>query len=271
MAYALKDSCNTFMYSRSTGKPFLYMDYVNTATLSIKGEAVFAKAKGIPKISFSGAKTGTFKLETEIFEFKYLALLLDGKVSKGSADISKRYVGKIDSEKKIELPCIAKAGSISVFKTGKDKKELLDEIGIAPTITDTDGKTTLTWSSGSGIPVEEDLLSVFYLEEKANLNRITVSDVANGESFKIQGVTSMKDEFGEESLFQFTIYNCKPQVDAEIVLSAENVASLAATFDLLLDEDNNFVEIVSLEDSADADSKTEKMARTINKEMKKAS
>lgn len=247
MAYGLKDSCNTFVYDRSTGKPFLYADYLNEATISITGEAVFAKAKGINKISFEGAKTGTFKMATEIFEFKYLALVLGGKLSKGNADIAKRYVNKIDSEKKITLPDRAKAGSISVFKLDKDNKTLLEEVAVMPAISEVGGKTVLTWSTGS-IPTSADILGVFYLKEVTNATKINISDAVNSQSFKIRGITAIRNEFGEDELFQFTIFNCKPQVNAEITLSAENVASFEATFDILLDENNDLVEMVMLTD-----------------------
>ena len=68
MAFALKDACNVLITSRSTNKPFLYADYLNSCSLSVSSEPVYARAKGVNKITFDGAKTGTFTMETEIFE-----------------------------------------------------------------------------------------------------------------------------------------------------------------------------------------------------------
>lgn len=247
MAYALKDSCNTTIINRRTGKPFLYADYLNSASLTIEGESVFAKAKGMNKIAFEGAKTGTFTMETEVFEFKYLALLLGGKMDKGTAKICKRFVGKVNSDKSIVIPGKAIEDSISVFKVERDNKTHIEEVEIGNMSTQTEEvhNTKLTWSSD----VEEgDNIAVYYLVQIENATKIKISSEVNNESFRIYGITSMKDEFGEEKLFQFDLFNAKTQVNVELTLSADTVSSFSAKFDLLLDENNNLLELTLLSD-----------------------
>lgn len=246
MAYALKDACNVFIYERSTGKPFLYADYLNSASLSVEGETVFAKAKGMNKIAFEGSKTGKFTMETEVFEFKYLALLLGGKMTKGTSDISKRHVAKLGADKSITIPGKAIANSISVFKVERDNKTHKEEVTASFSQATAGSDTKLTWTSG----VEEgDIIAVYYLVKMNNATKINISDAVNNESFKIVGITSMKNEFSEESLFQFELHNTKTQVNAELTLSADTVSSFTANFDILLDESNQFIDFTLLDDN----------------------
>jgi len=241
MAFALKDACNVLITSRATNKPFLYADYLNSCSLSISSEPVFAKVKGMNKITFDGAKTGTFTMETEIFEIKYLALILGGKVSKEAGKFAKRYVGTVDEAGKITLPEKPVVGSISTFVLGRDGKEHKKEVVTVPEVDD----MALTYTGGDA-PTVNDKIAIYYLVEVPNATKISVTDAVNSEAFKIEGITAIRNEFNEDELFQLRIFNAKPQTNAELTMSAENVSSFSATFDLMVDEDNNMIELLML-------------------------
>lgn len=240
MAFALKDACNVLITSRSTNKPFLYADYLNSCSLSVSSEPVFARAKGINKITFNGAKTGTFTMETEIFEIKYLALILGGEVSKEAGKFAKRYVGTVNGEGVITLPEEPVEGSISTFVLGRDGKEHVKEVEVSPSI---EG-STLTY--GFGAPEEGQSIAVYYLVEVPEATKIKVNDAIQSEAFKIEGITAIRNEFNEDELFQLRIFNAKPQTNAELTMSAENVSSFSATFDLMVDENNEMIELLML-------------------------
>lgn len=240
MAFALKDACNVLITSRSTNKPFLYADYLNSCSLSVSSEPVFARAKGINKITFNGAKTGTFTMETEIFEIKYLALILGGEVSKEAGKFAKRYVGTVNGEGVITLPEEPVEGSISTFVLGRDGKEHVKEVEVVPEI---EG-STLTYRSGA--PEEGQSIAVYYLVEVPEATKIKVNDAVQSEAFKIEGITAIRNEFNEDELFQLRIFNAKPQTNAELTMSAENVSSFSATFDLMVDENNEMIELLML-------------------------
>lgn len=248
MAFALKDACNVLITSRATNKPFLYADYLNSCSLSVSSEPVYARAKGINKITFDGAKTGTFTMETEIFEIKYLALILGGKVSKESGKFAKRHVGKVDSTGKIVLPEKPITGSISTFVLGRDNKEHVKEISVVPTV---DGQNALTYT-GAGAPQQNETIAIYYLTEVPSATKIKVTDEVNSDAFKIEGVTAIRNEFNEDELFQLRIFNAKPQTNAELTLSAENVSSFSATFDLMVDENNEMIELLMLSSEGSA-------------------
>lgn len=241
MAFALKDACNVLITSRTTNKPFLYADYLNSCSLSVSSEPVFARAKGMNKITFDGAKTGTFTMETEIFELKYLALILGGKVSKEAGKFAKRHVGSVDGSGKITLPEKPVTGSISTFVLGKDNKEHIKEVVTAPEVSEKE----LTYSGGDA-PKEGEKIAIYYLVEVPNATKISVTDEVNSDAFKIEGITAIRNEFNEDELFQLRIFNAKPQTNAEITMSAENVSSFSATFDLMVDENNEMIELLML-------------------------
>lgn len=239
MAFALKDACNVLITSRSTNKPFLYADYLNSCSLSVSSEPVFARAKGVNKITFNGAKTGTFTMETEIFEIKYLALILGGAVSKEAGNFAKRHVGTLTEEGKITLPEVPVAGSISAFVLGRDGKEHVEEIAVVPTA---EGKE-LTFA---GLDESKGKIAVYYLTEVPEATKIKVNDDVDSESFKIEGITAIRNEFNEDELFQLRIFNAKPQTNAELTMSSENVSNFSATFDLMVDENNEMIELLML-------------------------
>ena len=93
-----------------------------------------------------------------------------------------------------------------------------------------------------------DVVAVYYLVNMPNATKIKVSDKVNSKSFQIDGITSVRNEFGEDELFQIRIFNAKPQTNAELTLSAENVSTFSATFDIMVDENNNMVELTKIEE-----------------------
>ena len=242
MAFALKDACNVLITSRATNKPFLYADYLNSCSLSVSSEPVFARAKGMNKITFDGAKTGTFTMETEIFELKYLALILGGKVSKEAGKFAKRHVGTVDATGKIQLPEKPVTGSISTFVLGRDNKEHIKEITLKPSV---DVSNALTYT-GSGAPTQDEKIAIYYLVDVPQATKILVTDEVNPDAFKIEGITAIRNEFNEDELFQLRIFNAKPQTNAELTMSAENVSSFSATFDLMVNENNEMIELLML-------------------------
>ena len=247
MAYGLKDACNVIITSRGKDKkPFLYADYLNSCSLSLSADAVYARAKGINKITFEGAKSGTFTMETEIFEMKFLALLLGGESTVEGAEMSKRVVTTVNGDGKIVVPEIAIEGSVSVFALDRDKKTHLEEVEIDTV--NYDGQTEITFFEA---PVAEQDLAVYYLVSVPKAKKIKVTDKSNAGSFTIEGTTSIRDEFGEDHLFNIKLFNAKMQTNTELTMSADSVATLTATFDLMVDENNDMLELVMLEEGAE--------------------
>ena len=65
-------------------------------------------------------------------------------------------------------------------------------------------------------------------------------------NFKINALTTLTNEFGEEDVMAINIFNARPQANLEIGLNADSPANFSATFDLMVDEKNEMIELLML-------------------------
>ena len=73
--------------------------------------------------------------------------------------------------------------------------------------------------------------------------KIEITDVVPTEFFEIEGTFNTVGEDGVVKPRKMIFHKCKPQVNCDLTFSAENVASFALNFDLLIDEDHKFMTI----------------------------
>lgn len=242
MNYAVKDVANCFIYDRGNNKPFLYTEYLNGFNLSLTSTEVNALAKGVAKIAFDGSREGTLQLESEVVEFKYFAMLLGSELVDGEVEASKKQVLTVGADNKVVLKNAKPIdGSISIFTVGRDKKTHIEEVLFDVPVTKA-GDVELTLREVT----EGQEVVVYYLEKKVNAKKITVKDSTVGKSYWINGITSMRNEFGEDELFMIKICNAKPQAGIELNLTADAVATFSANFTLMADENNNIIELALL-------------------------
>mgnify|MGYP003369294330 CR=1 FL=1 len=244
MNYAIKDAANVTFYDKTSMTPIMYTDYLNSFTLDLESKTVFAQAKGVNKIAFDGTKTGTVSMEAEVFELKYLALLLGGNFAQGeTVDIAKRIVVPASSlvNKTYILPVTPVANSVAVFNCDTDKRTQLSEIG-----------STL---SGNEVTLSEaptaEYVVFYYMTAMPSSNHMVVSANGGGDNMVIIGETSVKDENGNTEFVQIKVCNCKVDQKIKLDLSATAVAKFTATFEILADENNNMVELSLIPDDED--------------------
>ena len=73
--------------------------------------------------------------------------------------------------------------------------------------------------------------------------KVEITDVVPTEFFEIEGTFNTVGEDGVVKPRKMIFHKCKPQVNCDLTFSAENVASFALNFDLLVDEDHKFMTI----------------------------
>lgn len=73
--------------------------------------------------------------------------------------------------------------------------------------------------------------------------KIVVKSIAPSTVYKIEGTFRCTYEDGTEKLRKLTFPHAKPQPNCEIAFSAENVASFALVFDLMVDESHILMEM----------------------------
>lgn len=84
--FAIKDSIDFKLTLAGESEVYIDVDYVNTGSLTVEGDATYAKKKGSNAISFPNAKTGTITVEAEVANWKWLALQFGGDVSGSTND-----------------------------------------------------------------------------------------------------------------------------------------------------------------------------------------
>ncbi len=248
MNYAIKDAANVTFYEKSTMQPIMYTDYLNTFSLDLQSKTVFAQTKGVNKIAFDGTKTGTVSMEAEVFELKYLALLLGSSIVQNqNIDVAKREVFTVSNivNNQITLNATPVANTVAVFNCDTDLRTQLTEI-------DNITVTGTTVDLGATKPTAEYIV-VYYMTSLPSSNSMTVSAQGGGSNLVLIGETSVKDENGNTEFVQIKVCNCKVDQTIKLDLSATAVAKFTATFEILADENNNMVEIALIPDTDDGE------------------
>ena len=116
---ANREVCDMVFVDYKTKKPFLVVDYANTSSKELTGETVYAfGGKGHPKkVSFSGDKSGTLTIETQIQTPK-LWELITGGTKTTSTDVMKHVKVPVTSKTTVTLGTgveIANQNSVWVY------------------------------------------------------------------------------------------------------------------------------------------------------------
>lgn len=99
----MKDAANLILRDKNTGEPALYIDYANATSSEWTSESVYALRKGTNAIRWDNARNGTLTLDTELFDFGLLAMIMGADVKEGKSDIFKRVDATLDSTRAIRI------------------------------------------------------------------------------------------------------------------------------------------------------------------------
>lgn len=103
MAYGMKDAANLIAVDLATGVPALFIDYANATSSEWSAESVFAMKKGTNAIRWDNARTGTLTLDTELFDFGLLAMVMGSNIKDGIENIFTRNEGTLSADRIIAL------------------------------------------------------------------------------------------------------------------------------------------------------------------------
>ncbi|WP_461199371.1 fibronectin type III domain-containing protein [Enterococcus sp. N249-2] len=123
--YGMKDAANLIMVSKKTKQPAMYIDYANATSSEWSSESVYATKKGANAIRWDGSRNGTLTLETEMFDFGLLAMVMGSDIKEGRSDIFTRVEATLDSTRQVKIgEAVSVDGeSISILKLKDDKVE----------------------------------------------------------------------------------------------------------------------------------------------------
>lgn len=247
---ANREVCDVDIRVLKTQAPFLNFEYANTTTVSLKGDSVYAKAKGKRRVPFANPIEGTMTIEAQVIPFKFYSLLADGKIYSTGAYADKITVtaaenGSVSFE--LEKGTVV-TGSVFVYPEGDFGNE---EQAIAGTFTTT-GTTTITntfTATTAGDIVSGSNYVVAFIRQRSDVKRISFNSKALPTDYKITYKTLDKDEDGEYTGFIVTAYKAAIQRNFDLSFSSTgDPASIKISFDLLEDKDGNTIDIIELPD-----------------------
>lgn len=252
MNYAIKDAMDVFLQKRLVNgsgvevfENVLFTDYANETSIEFTAERLYAKAKGSDKIAFDYGKKSTLKMSMEVFDLSWLAILLGAETEVGAVDFTRREILTIDASKVTvnEQPV---DGSVAIYKVGRDLKTHTSQKLDASKMTVNGNEIDLT-SAGSEF-VDGTKVVVYYLTKSAQTAKtMTISADKFPSQYAVRGVTSLRNEFGEDVPVEFFIPSCKPQSNFTFTMSAESVATVDAVFDVFPDASNSMMELRYIE------------------------
>lgn len=232
--YGIKDSANfTVKYKAGAnkGKVFLYSDYATVATNEWTSEQVYAKSKSVNAIRWDYGRASTLKVDMEIFDLKWVAMLFGTDFVTGSKDILKREVLTI-ADNKATMTGTAVAGSMSVYVLDDDGLTNKTELTVGETAGEgkyTIADKTITTSDVTG------KIAVYYLEAKTEARTMTINADKYPDNFEIFGDTMIRATDGSDEFVQINYLNVKPKSNFTLTLDASNITTLSAEFDILKD------------------------------------
>lgn len=227
--YGIKDSANLIFKNLRTNDIDLFMDYANVTTNEWTSERVYATKKGTNAIAWDNSREGTFTVETETFDWAYLAMIVGSDIEEGETDIMKRDVVTIDSGRAFEIEGDVDPESVTVIKVASDgvthdgapiysttgDRELLPAIARNVVAAANAESIILTWDASPGAEAYE------VYRDGEEVGEVTEN------SFTLNGLTP-------ESTYAFTViakneYGVAPvSAEVEAITSEAGVTSRSA-------------------------------------------
>ena len=85
--FAIKDVMDLTLTPLAGGGNPITIDYLNGASITWDEESTAAKKKGKDTIIFGSPKTGEFKIDAEVIDDNFLALMTGGTLSSGTIEV----------------------------------------------------------------------------------------------------------------------------------------------------------------------------------------
>lgn len=244
MTFANREVANLTFCDYSTGVPVLYMDWANVTSTSLTGEAVHATGGwGAPRrVSFGGKREGALSIETQMNCAQLYAIVLGGDLST-KAEFLKRLVVKA-ADGKLTLP----EQNGTILSTGMTVYPATDDCGVPVS----DVAVAEGVVSATGLTDGQDYVVYCMVAHDGDVQKLHVGGRVKMKAFKIYGETLIKGEDDIERAARMIVYKATPQANAEFGFSnSGDPGTMTITFDLAADKENNVLDMIFMDESAD--------------------
>lgn len=230
---ASRDCGTTVLTNLATGKVDLNIDFANSFTMNITSDTVAALKRGKKAIVFQNPMEGTVALEIQVWPFELYTIFGDGTIGEGGDFVHAESI-KCKEAGKLEVPKNVKA--LEVFSRGNVGAEDGKIDGSS-----TDGTFTATTADDI---VKGKVYDIVYVATGGKT--VAINDNLQMPDYKLDTDILTKNEVGVWKMEHITCYKATAQRNIELAYAAEgDPATLTITFDLLVDEDENFVELMT--------------------------
>lgn len=233
--FANREVCDLIFLEYKTQKPFLNLDFANTTTTEMSGEAVYAYGgKGHPKrVTFHGERGGTIAFETQMKTAKLYSLITGAAIEK-SAKFIKREVLTCTTAGELTVTGTPIAGTISVYSAD-------DDCGIELTsVTATGSKVSAT-----GIEKDKEYIVYYITELTDKVLKVNIKSTTFPKAFTVYGETYEKTEDDEIVPYRMVAYKCSPQTNFSLsCANSGDPATITITCDLMADKDDNILDLI---------------------------
>lgn len=232
--FANRDVCDLTFVEYASKKPFLNIDFANTTTTEMSGEAVYAYGgKGHPKrVTFHGERGGTIAFETQMKTVKLYSLITGAEVETSAQFIKREEITATEAGK-LTVTGTPVAGTVNVYKAD-------DDCGTELTATVAEKVV-----SAEGIEADKSYI-VYYIENiESGVHKINIKSTTFPKAFTVYGDTYEKTENDEIIPYKMVAYKCSPQTNFS--LSCANTgdpATITITCDLMADGDDNILDLL---------------------------
>lgn len=234
-SFANREVADLMFVDYSTKKPFMQFALANTTGYDLEGDTVFAYGgQGHPKrVSFSGNRSGTFRVETQMQTVKLYQMITGGDMA-ATADFLQREELTANASGVLTMSKTPIADSVYVYEVDDDCGTPLEA-----TI-DVSAKTATVELAEAG-----DKFVVYYLTKLQNVSAIKITTKSFPRAFTIYGETYEKTSEDEVVPYKLVVYKAVPQSNFSVDFSNDgDPTSLSLTFDLLASDDNNMLDLI---------------------------
>ena len=237
-SFANREVMDLVFVDYNTKTPILNWPLANATTTSVTGEVVHAYGgAGRPKrVAFYGDKTGTLVLETQMQSYALYSIMTGGSIT-NAADFLEREVITCTVDGELPLKATPK-GDVNVFAENDDCGTPV--VGVTVT-----GNT----AKASSI-VKNSTYIVYYIKEfTTGVTNIRISADTFPKATTIYGTTVSRTEDDQIVAQKLIAYKASPQLQAEWSFSnSGDPATLSVTFDLMADEQDRVLDLITLEE-----------------------
>lgn len=238
----LKDAANIHLYSNTTTKPVLYADYMTTTDINFTQESDYALIKGVKTIRWDKSREGQLTTSMQVFELKWLSLLFGTEFASSSVPIAKREKLLVSSQT-CTLSATPKAGSLIIYILDADgHTHGVEQVAGVPSTTENKyslATATLTFNSTT-FPDNTVYVSCYYLVD-STVSNFTIDTTTYPSGYKMYMDTALRNTSQVDEMTQIVLYNVKPQSNMKLTMSADGVATIETTWDIMGDANGDMM------------------------------